>query len=476
MILVLLPKCSMTGEIGNMISLNLKYSDRLSNFRDTTNEKQSENITSQENNLNGKAGGGYYVAIDIGTPPQRFNVLIDTGSSNFAIAGKPENTLYKYFNSKNSSTFTNIGRVVDVKYTQGEWLGILGADKINLPKVNDVNCTAYVSLIEESSQFFVEGSNWEGILGLAYAELAVPDSTVTPFFDSLISENPGIDDLFSVHLCGVRKDYTTAGTMTIGGIDKSLFNGDIQYVPIKRKAYYEVVIGDVKVNGQSLSMDCKEYNFDKTIVDTGTTDLKLPKRVYREVISRLKTITFQDEDLRRQVRSSFWEGLSPLCSNSVKIDEVFPNLEIELLQNDTSTIRLTLKPHIYIERKEVNLGDVCYTFSISESKRGTVFGAVAMAGFYTIFDRKNERLGFAATNCGNIKDNEDTVTGPHNFTGDAEQCYYKKVTNTRDKNFIIVAYVFAGFAIAVLILMIPAFVLIHPLKRKIAEAKTSLIK
>lgn len=48
---------------------------------------------------------------------------------------------------------------------------------------------------------------------------------------------------------------------------------------------------------------------------------------------------------------------------------------------------------------------------------GTVIGAVSMAGFYTVFDRKNDRVGFAATNCKNAKENEYTVTGPHHFTG-----------------------------------------------------------
>lgn len=45
---------------------------------------------------------------------------------------------------------------------------------------------------------------------------------------------------------------------TIGGIDKKLYNGDIHYVPIKRRAYYEIVIGDIKINDNSLGLDCKE--------------------------------------------------------------------------------------------------------------------------------------------------------------------------------------------------------------------------
>lgn len=74
LLLVLLPKCSKT-ENSDKISLNLKYSNHQINFRDVSSEKQSDNITSQEHNLNGRAGGGYYVALNIGTPPQSVSIL-----------------------------------------------------------------------------------------------------------------------------------------------------------------------------------------------------------------------------------------------------------------------------------------------------------------------------------------------------------------------------------------------------------------
>jgi hypothetical protein len=44
----------------------------------------------------------------------------------------------------------------------------------------------------------------------------------------------------------------------LGGIDDSLYTGDIHYVPIYKEWYYEVVITDVSVNGISVNMDCKE--------------------------------------------------------------------------------------------------------------------------------------------------------------------------------------------------------------------------
>lgn len=44
----------------------------------------------------------------------------------------------------------------------------------------------------------------------------------------------------------------------IGGIDHSLYVGDIWYTPIRKEWYYEVIIVKLEVNGQDLNMDCKE--------------------------------------------------------------------------------------------------------------------------------------------------------------------------------------------------------------------------
>jgi len=72
-----------------------------------------------------------------------------------------------------SQTFVNLTSYVQVPYTQGSWSGFLGTDLIRI--VSLTNLTAFranVALIMESSQFFVNGSNWQGILGLAYEEIA----------------------------------------------------------------------------------------------------------------------------------------------------------------------------------------------------------------------------------------------------------------------------------------------------------------
>ena len=74
--------------------------------------------------------------------------------------------------STRSLTYRSEDRDVSVVYTQGCWEGILGSDMLRF--VDGPNATARVEVasILSSKQFFINGSMWEGILGLAYARLS----------------------------------------------------------------------------------------------------------------------------------------------------------------------------------------------------------------------------------------------------------------------------------------------------------------
>jgi len=44
----------------------------------------------------------------------------------------------------------------------------------------------------------------------------------------------------------------------LGGIEPSLYRGDIWYTPIKEEWYYQVEILKLEVGGQNLELDCRE--------------------------------------------------------------------------------------------------------------------------------------------------------------------------------------------------------------------------
>lgn len=71
-----------------------------------------------------------------------------------------------------SSTLEELGMIVNVPYTQGKWEGPLVRDQVTLSILPDVTVPAQVACITESQGFFINSSNWQGILGLAYAKIA----------------------------------------------------------------------------------------------------------------------------------------------------------------------------------------------------------------------------------------------------------------------------------------------------------------
>nr|KAF6464067.1 beta-secretase 1 [Rousettus aegyptiacus] len=355
-------------------------------------------------NLRGKSGQGYYVEMTVGSPPQTLNILVDTGSSNFAVGAAPHPFLHRYYQRQLSSTYRDLRKGVYVPYTQGKWEGELGTD--------------------------------------------LPDDSLEPFFDSLVKQTH-VPNLFSLQLCGAGFPLnqsevlaSVGGSMIIGGIDHSLYTGSLWYTPIRREWYYEVIIVRVEINGQDLKMDCKEYNYDKSIVDSGTTNLRLPKKVFEAAVKSIKAASSTEK-----FPDGFWLGEQLVCWQAGTTPwNIFPVISLYLMGEVTNqSFRITILPQQYLRPVEdvATSQDDCYKFAISQSSTGTVMGAVIMEGFYVIFDRARKRIGFAVSSC-HVHDEFRTaaVEGPF-VTLDMEDCGYN-IPQTDESTLMTIAYVMAA--------------------------------
>ncbi|XP_075696273.1 beta-secretase 1 isoform X2 [Rhinoderma darwinii] len=455
-LLLMLLACLLPGTAGQMaIKVPLKNYPGLLGVQSYRAKRSSEEETGQEtnfmdmkDNLRGKSGQGYYVEMRVGTPPQTLNILVDTGSSNFAVGAAPHPFLKRYYHRQRSRTYRDVRRGVYVPYTQGKWEGELGTDLVTIPHGPNVTITANIAAITDSDKFFINGSNWEGILGLAYAEIARPDDTLEPFFDSLVKQTR-VPNIFSLQLCGTgypikegNMSASVGGSMVVGGIDESLYVGNIWYTPIRKEWYYEVIIVKIEINGQDLMMDCKEYNYDKSIVDSGTTNLRLPKRVFDEAVKAIKAASSTEK-----FPDGFWLGEQLVCwQEGTTPWNIFPVISLYLMGEATNeSFRITILPQQYLRPVEdiATSQDDCYKFAVSQSSTGTVMGAVIMEGFYVVFDRARKRIGFAVSTC-HVHDysRKASVDGPF-YASDLEDCGYN--TPQLDESALMTtAYVMAG--------------------------------
>ncbi|KAH0513555.1 Beta-secretase 2 [Microtus ochrogaster] len=362
------------------------------------------NFLAMVDNLQGDSGRGYYLEMLIGTPPQKLQILVDTGSSNFAVAGAPHSYIDSYFDSERSSTYHPKGFDVTVKYTQGSWTGFVGEDLVTIPKGFNSSFLVNIATIFESENFFLPGIKWNGILGLAYAALAKPSSSLETFFDSLVAQAK-IPDIFSMQMCGaglpVAGSGTNGGSLVLGGIEPSLYKGDIWYTPIKEEWYYQIEILKLEIGGQSLNLDCREYNADKAIVDSGTTLLRLPQKVFNAVVEAV-------------ARTSLLY-IQPMMGAGFNYE--------------------------------------CYRFGISSSTNALVIGATVMEGFYVVFDRARKRVGFAASPCAEIAGTTvSEISGPFSTEDIASNCVPAQALN--EPILWIVSYALMSVCGAILLVLI----------------------
>ncbi|XP_049432474.1 beta-secretase 2 [Epinephelus fuscoguttatus] len=422
------------------------------------------NFLDMVNNLQGDSGRGYYIEMSLGTPGQKVNILVDTGSSNFAVAAAPHPFITHYFNTALSSTYRTAGRTVAVRYTQGNWEGELGIDSVSIPKGPNGTIAINIAAILLSEGFFLPGVNWQGILGLAYPMLARPDSSVEPFFNSMVQQL-GIPDIFSLQMCGAGLSATSAadpagGSLVLGGVEPTLYRGSVWYTPIVEEWYYQVEVLKLEVGDQNLDLDCREYNMDKAIVDSGTTLLRLPVNVFNAVVEAITR-----SSLIQDFSSGFWDGSKLACWMKGETPwRFFPKLSIYLRATNTSqSFRITILPQLYIQPiTDIDGTMDCFRFGLSASSNGLVIGATVMEGFYVVFDRAQRRLGFALSNCAvssGVALSE--IAGPFSATDVAANC-----SGGAMKEPLLWVISYALIAVCAVVLIILLLLLVLPCRRR----------
>jgi len=339
----------------------------------------------------------YVMEMQLGTPPQKLEFLVDTGSANMAIAGPAckdqHNVKCKidnfYYPSK-SETSVALGRPVETEYGKGSWSGHVYRDVVSFP--GGPTTIAEFAVIDREKEFFLKNSVNEGILGLAYKSLAAEN--VEPLYDQLVHDRK-LPDIFAMSLCNGN------GRLWLDEPDDEAFHRPIHWTRIIHRAWYTVRMTGIDVGGRSLGLS--PYSYPPAIVDSGTTDILLEPEIYIAVIAMLKRHG-------PPVDERFWNNY---C---VETDPFkWPYITIYLKDMRGGSFALTVLGKHYVRKQ-----DQFYCLSIGAKQFGAVLGEVTMEGNVVIFDRANHRIGFASSNltdiesgapCGNPSNINTTVAG-----------------------------------------------------------------
>ncbi|KAK3188426.1 hypothetical protein Dsin_027987 [Dipteronia sinensis] len=218
----------------------------------------------------------YYGEIGIGTPPQKFTVIFDTGSSNLWVPSSqcyfsPACFFHSKYKSSQSSTYKKNGESAAIQYGTGSISGFFSYDSV---KVGDlvVKDQEFIEATSEPGMTFLV-AKFDGILGLGFQEISVGNAV--PVWYNMVKQGLTKDPVFSFWLNRNQKE-AEGGEIVFGGVDPKHFKGVHTYVPVTRKGYWQFDMGDVLISGKPTGYCAAGC---KAIADSGTSLLTGPTTV-----------------------------------------------------------------------------------------------------------------------------------------------------------------------------------------------------
>lgn len=160
---------------------------------------------------------------------------------------------------------------MQITYGSGEVQGTLGIDSVSLAGQTVDSQTFLV--VDDVSQSLLDG-NVTGILGLAFQSLAATGAV--PLWAQLIADGKLNNPEFGFYLTRFVNDESAedeepGGTFTLGGVNGSLYSGDISYYDLadaSSPTYWTLGISEITVNGETVDIGSSSAN---AAIDTGTT-------------------------------------------------------------------------------------------------------------------------------------------------------------------------------------------------------------
>ncbi|XAR53802.1 Phytepsin [Bertholletia excelsa] len=218
----------------------------------------------------------YFGEIGIGTPPQKFTVIFDTGSANLWVpSSKCYFSVPCFFHSKykssESSTYVKNGKSAEIHYGSGAISGFFSGDNVEVGDLV-VKKQEFIEATKEPSVTFLV-AKFDGILGLGFREISVGDAV--PVWYNMVEQGLVQEPVFSFWL-NRKTEEEEGGEIVFGGVDPNHFKGKHTYVPVTQKGYWQFDMGDVLIGGKPTGYcggGCS------AIADSGTSLLAGPTTV-----------------------------------------------------------------------------------------------------------------------------------------------------------------------------------------------------
>jgi len=259
---------------------------------------------------------------------------------------------------------------MSIRYGVGEMEGIVETDKLcfGCQESGSGPCIDNQGFVESTVEpgFNFVRSKFDGILGLGYDSIA--HNNITTPFTRLVQDGKCAEPVFAFWLNRNTPEGQAGGEMTLCGTDPNHYVGDLTYVPVTRQAKWQFEVDSVEVDGRSVASKFQ------AIVDTGTAMLVGPR-----------------EDIER-IHELIGAEIDPRNGHSYVVDcnklDTMPDLVFNIGGKP-----FPLKPNQYINK--VNPDFCLSTLGNSINPDYWILGDAFIGPYYTVFDKGQNRVGFA---------------------------------------------------------------------------------
>ncbi|XP_063813340.1 renin [Pseudophryne corroboree] len=317
----------------------------------------------------------YFGEISIGSPPQTFMVVFDTGSANLWVPSRHCSPLYSacvshnQYDSSKSHTYIENGTGFSIQYESGKVRGFLSQDVVAVAGIPVIQVFAEATALPAFPFIF---ARFDGVLGMGFPAQAIDD--IIPVFDRILSEQVLQEDVFSVYYSR-DSQLNPGGEIIFGGSDPSYYSGSFQYLSLKKQGHWHINMKGVSVGAELLF--CKEGC--TVAIDTGAAYITGPAGSVSVLMKAVGATQLPEGEY------------------TVDCDQIsqLPGITFHMGGHE-----YTLRGPAYTLRQSHFGEEVCYVaFSGLDIPPPTgpiwILGATFIGEYYTEFDRRNNRIGFA---------------------------------------------------------------------------------
>lgn len=223
--------------------------------------------------VNQLSDASYFTTVNIGTPPQSFNVILDTGSSDLWVADSSctscDSATPKFVDSKSTSLQLSTSGTT-IRYGSGQVAGQIGTDTVSMGGFT-VQQQTFLAVNSLTSQLLSGSAS--GILGLAFSTIASTQST--PFWQTLANTGQLTSPEMSFWMTRFRNVATATeeepgGVFTLGGTNSTLYTGSIEFLnmPVSTPSFWLLNLNTMTVQGTNVPVTSATA---LSAIDTGTT-------------------------------------------------------------------------------------------------------------------------------------------------------------------------------------------------------------